>query len=199
MNRARNSLVGFAVLIVAMGTHAQTATSTVTVTGYLTDTLCGARGANHLHAEHARRSVASGKAQYAIYDEQSRQLYILESGPGAGSSAQAGIEAWLGQRVRITGTVGATPLRRAGQSYAPDAVATVEVNGVQRPVSGNASRTGTAPGTPLSTGAASSAPTPRVQQHEKALDTATPVAGVLAIASIEPATAAPANRKAAPR
>jgi len=62
MNGTQSSLVGFAaLLIVAMGTHAQTATSTATVTGYLTDTLCGARGANHFHAEHARRSVASGK------------------------------------------------------------------------------------------------------------------------------------------
>ncbi len=40
--------------------------ATVTVTGFVTDTLCGAKGANHLHAEHARRSVASGKAQYTL-------------------------------------------------------------------------------------------------------------------------------------
>jgi len=164
----------------------------VTVRGYMTDTLCGARGANHLHAEHAKRSVASGKAQYAIYDEQTRQLYILQSEQGAGSSGQASLEQWFaqyaGERVRITGTVSATPIRRAGQSFAPDAVATVrDANGVQRPVSGDASRTGLAPGTPLgaTTGAASSAPTPRVQTHAKVLDTTTRIAGVLTISSVE--------------
>jgi len=178
MNCTGKILAGFAiVLVVAIGTQAQTASSPVTVTGYVTDTLCGARGANHLHAEHARRSVASGKAQYAIYDERTRQLYILED--------KAAAEQWLGQRVRITGTLGVSPLRRAGQSYAPDAVATVkDARGTQVPVSGDASRTGLAPGTPLSAGAASSAPTPRVQTHAKALDSATPVAGVLSISSV---------------
>lgn len=153
--------------------------------GYLTDTLCGSRGANRLHAEHARRSVASGKAKYAIYDEQSKQLYIIEDAALA--------ERWLGQRVRVTGTVGATPLRRAGQSYAPDAVATVrDAQGRQRPVSGNPSAADAASGrAPLDT------TTPRVQQHRNALDTTTPIAGVLTIATIEPAdaTAAPPDRR----
>jgi len=65
-------------------------------------------------------------------------------------------------------------------------VATVkDARGTQAPVSGDASRTGLAPGTPLSAGAASSAPTPRVQTHAKALDSATPVAGVLTFTSVE--------------
>ena len=132
-----------------------------TVTGYITDTMCGKRGANALHIDHAKRAVASGKAQYAVYDEATKRLYILES--------QAQAAQYLGQRVRITGTLSASPVRSAGESYAPDAVATVTTRGAVSATSGE----------PLPSA------TPRVQQHAKALDTSTPVAGVLSATSIE--------------
>jgi len=159
--------------------------ATVSPRGYITDTMCGAKGATSKHIDCAKRNVASGKAQYAIYDESSRRLYILDAGTEAGGTpaVRSLIEqpAAAGQRVRITGTVSATPITRAGQSLVPDTEAA--------PSSAeNAAGINPAPTTE---GAASSAPTTttpmRVVTRAKALDTSTPVAGVLTIASIEAA------------
>ena len=153
--------------------HAQV--NQVSATGWITDTMCGKRGANALHIDHAKRAVASGKAQYALYDEATKKLYILDSGQGAGGGGQW--EQWLGQRVRITGTLSASPIRSAGESYAPDAVATYkDSSGTVR----GTSATSTDPST--ATAASGQA---RVQQHAKALDTSTPVAGVLSVSSVE--------------
>ena len=144
------------VLLLATGVASQTPTA-ISVTGFITDTLCGAKGANPKHIEHAKQTVASGKAKYAIYDERTKQLYILDGSQVAGDpstgSGQAAIEQYLGQRVTITGTLSATPVKRAGQKLDP--------------ASGEVVRH-----------------TPRVGAP---LDTSTPVAGVLAVASIEPA------------
>lgn len=124
----------------AAGVYAQQPPQ-LTATGWITETMCGAKGANAQHADCARRRVASGKAKYALYDQQTRRLYILEP--------EATAVAYLGQRVRVTGIVSATPLQRAGQS-------------IDRR-------------------------TQRVVAHADALDSSTPVAGVLNIASIIPA------------
>lgn len=148
------------------------------VVGFVTDTWCGRKGANAQHAEHARRSVASGVGQYAIYDEATKKLYILEP--------QATAAQYAGQRVKITGTLGATPLTRAGQSYAPDAVAAYK-----DPSAPNGFRATGATTSGNTQDAATSAPTAarssaaKVQSHEAALDQTTPIAGVLTISSIE--------------
>jgi hypothetical protein len=88
--------------------------------------------------------------------------------------------------VRITGTLSASPITRAGQSYAPDAVA------APKDASGNADQSSAAPrlvGAARTVTSDPSAPagqgSPRAQQHRKALDTTTPVAGVLTISSVE--------------
>ncbi len=148
-------------------------TSTVTVTGFLTDTPSGRSGATALNVESAKHNVASGKAKYAIYDEATRKLYIL--------APQDTAVAYLGQRVKITGTLSASPLTRAGQSYAPDAVATPKDS------SGNADQSNAArmvsgdPSAPAGPGPA------HVQTHNKALDYSTPIAGVLTISSVQAA------------
>jgi hypothetical protein len=49
----------------------------ISVTGFVTDTLSGRRGANALHVDAAKRAVASGMAQYALYDEKTHKLYII--------------------------------------------------------------------------------------------------------------------------
>jgi hypothetical protein len=98
------------VLALTLSAGAQTATE-VSATGYITDTLCGRKGATAQHADHARRSVASGKAKYALYDERTRQLYILDPQETAAQH--------LGQRVTITGTLAAAPEKRAGQKAEP--------------------------------------------------------------------------------
>jgi len=164
-------------------------TGEATVTGFVTDTWCGRRGASEKHAEHARTAVASGKAQYAVYDEATRKLYLLDAQTAA---------PYAGQRVKVTGTLTATLLRHAGQSYAPDAVAAYRdpsaPNGLR--ASGATSGTSTAPGTiqtatptavyPESTAGRRRAISDqgKVQSHEDALDQTTPIAGVLSISSI---------------
>ena len=182
-------------LVVAGMTFAQRQDAT-TVTGFVTDTWCGRKGASEKHAEHARRSVASGKAKYALYVETQAptargasidgKLYILDSGQWSVAGGQGNLERlfaqYAGQRLRITGTVSATPIRHAGQSYAPDAVATVRVNGASRPVNATTATPATT-ADPSVTGATSGQA--RVQQHHKALDTTTPVAGILTIAAVE--------------
>jgi len=154
--------------------------------GYLTDTMCGAKGATSKHVDCPKRQVASGKAQYAIYDEASRRLYILDLGTQAGGSeagkmpaVQQLIEQHLGQRVRITGTVSLTPITRAGQSLVPDTE--------EGAVPSSAENAGGINPAPATTSAPTTNPPMRVVTRAKALDTSTPVAGVLSISSIEPA------------
>jgi hypothetical protein len=202
--------------------------------GFLTDTLSGRVGATGQHGELSKRNVASGKAKYAIYDEKSKQLYILactapsgqspaSSGteqavssqlsavnepseatshespsasdpPAAGVSSeewknldQRCVEQYLGKRVRITGTVSASPITRAGQSYAPDAIA------APKDASGNADQTSAARTVSGDTNASAGQGSARVQHHASvasgagrgAQDTSTPVAGILTISSVE--------------
>ncbi|MGH9793547.1 MAG: hypothetical protein ACRD5G_02130 [Candidatus Acidiferrales bacterium] len=159
----------------------------MSLTGFVTDTSCGHKGANAQHAEHARRTVASGVAQYALYDEATKRLYILEP--------QATAAQYVGQRVKVTGALGTTPLTRAGQSLAPDAVAAYldrDPPAASSTASGQANglRATGATASGNTQGAASSAPTaahstePKVQSHENALDQTTPIAGTLTISSI---------------
>ena len=136
------------ILLLWLGGSAQQAV--VIVTGFITDTLCGKSGANPKHIEHAKRSVASGKAKYAIYDERTKQLYILEGPKVEGDTSNVNIEQYLGQRVTITGTLSPTPVKRAGQKLDPASGEVVR----------HTPRAGTA------------------------LDTSTPVGGVLRIESI---------------
>lgn len=80
--------------------------SRTTVTGWITDTLCAAKGANAQHVECAKRSVASGKAKYALYDERTKRLYILEP------QETVALYLALGQRVKVTGTLNFSPQQR---------------------------------------------------------------------------------------
>jgi hypothetical protein len=98
-----------AVFLIAAGMFifaAGAQTNTVIVAGFVTDTLSGRRGANSLHANAARRNVASGMAKYAIYDEKTKKLFILD---------QQTAMSYLGQRVTATGTLVPSPMVHAGQ------------------------------------------------------------------------------------
>ena len=141
---------------------AQQASQTIS-TGFVTDTLCGAKGANEFHTDCAKRSVASGKAKYALYDDRARRFYIIDGSASLTTRPQGTIEQYLGQRVRITGTLSASPLRNADEMLAPDSTAGL------KDTSGNAPR--------------SSDPA-RVQRHARAKDS-TPIGGVLTVSSIE--------------
>lgn len=111
MIRCRLAISALGCVLITLLAAAQS--TETTVAGYLTDTLCGARGATERHIECPKRVVASGKGQYAIYDEREKRLYILEPQATADPATRDG------QRVKITGTVRETPLTRAGQSLAP--------------------------------------------------------------------------------
>jgi hypothetical protein len=84
-------------------------TSQVSVTGFITDALSGRTGATAQHAEATKRNVEAGMGKYAVYDEKTKQLYILEP------QATAAVYLDLGQRVTVTGTLAANPVKRAGQ------------------------------------------------------------------------------------
>ncbi len=167
------------VLVLASSIAAQMPVS-VTATGYLTDTMCGAKGATSKHIDCPKRQVASGKAQYAIYDEASRRLYILDT---SNAASRAQIESFLGQRVKITGTVSSTPITRAGQSLVPD----TEAAPSSTENAGGINPAPTTTGAPTTSSAPTTNPPMRVVTRAKALDTSTPVAGILTISSIEPA------------
>ena len=161
-------------MIFAVFTASGQTPATVTATGYLTDTMCGAKGATSKHIECAKRKVASGKAQYAIYDEATRRLFILDSSTAA---SRAQVESYLGQRVKITGTVSSTPITRAGQSLVPDTEAAPS----------STDNAGGINPAPTTSSAPTTNPPMRVVTRAKALDTSTPIAGVLTISSIESA------------
>ena len=172
-------------LMLGSAAYAAAQTTNATVTGFLTDTLSGRSGATALNVESAKRNVASGKAKYAIYDEKTQKLYILACVTPASAvptfDDHRCVEQYLGQRVKITGTLSPTPLTRAGQSYAPDAVATPIKSDGNPDQSNTARMVSGDPTAPSGQGPA------RVQGHRKALDTSTPIAGVLTISSVEPA------------
>lgn len=84
----------------------------LSVTGFVTDTLSGKRGANALHVDAAKRAVASGMAQYALYDEKTHKLYIL--------APQDSAVAYLGQHIKITGTLAPHPVQHGAQMTDPN-------------------------------------------------------------------------------
>lgn len=79
------------ILVASLSAIGAQVTISVSATGYITDTMCGAKGANAQHVDCAKRSVASGNgsaalttgAKYALYDEATKKLYILQ-GSGVG-------------------------------------------------------------------------------------------------------------------
>ncbi len=89
--------VGLMIVSLFLVLPATPQTTQVTVTGWMTDTACGAKGANALHIGCAKRKVASGKAKYAFYDERARRLYVLAD--------QQAAEQYLGQHLQVSGTL----------------------------------------------------------------------------------------------
>jgi hypothetical protein len=111
MNRLKCSGVALAMGLLAVAAYAQTAQVQTSVTGFVTDTLAGKRGANALHAEASKRNVAAGMAKYAVFDEKTQKLYVLQP--------QATGEAYVGQRVTVSGTLAPSAMQHAGQGQDP--------------------------------------------------------------------------------
>jgi hypothetical protein len=95
--------------LLAVVAHGQS--TQVTVTGFVTDTLSGRRGANDLHGDASKRSVAAGMAVYAVYDEATKKLYVLQP-QGVGAT-------YVAQRVTVTGTLAPSAMQHAGQHVNP--------------------------------------------------------------------------------
>lgn len=69
----------------------------VVVTGWVTDTDCGAKGAKEGHAECAAKCVKEKGAKWAIYDPDTKTMWVItdqEKGPGM-----------AGKKVKAKGTV----------------------------------------------------------------------------------------------
>jgi hypothetical protein len=100
-------LVGETLLIAGCMTGTWSQGNTLSVTGFLTDTLSGRHGANALHIDAAKRNVAGGMAQYAVYSMKTHKLYIIQP--------QDTAAAYLGQQVKVTGTLTLSAMNHAGQ------------------------------------------------------------------------------------
>lgn len=85
--------------------------SPINLVGTVTDTLAGFHGADENHADAAQRNVKAGMALYAVYDEQTRKLYIIDPQDSAVS--------FIGERVTVTGTLATSPMQLAGQMVDP--------------------------------------------------------------------------------
>jgi len=65
--------------------------------GWVTDTHCGAKGANAKHADCAKKCVESQGAKYALYTPADKKVYVLEPQDKAAEHA--------GHHVKVTGSV----------------------------------------------------------------------------------------------
>ena len=110
MSRLKYVLIAAMSSIFIVAVHAQTASTTVT--GFVTDTLSGRHGANALHGDAAKRNVAAGMAQYAVYDEKTHKLYILEP--------QSSGVLYICQRLTVTGVLASSPMTHSAQTIDPN-------------------------------------------------------------------------------
>jgi hypothetical protein len=66
-------------------------------TGWITDTMCGAKGEKAAHADCATKCVKEMGAKWALYNSSDGKLYVLEPQDKAAGHA--------GQHVKVKGTV----------------------------------------------------------------------------------------------
>lgn len=111
MSRFKFAIIATISGLLILGAQAQTPGPS-TVTGFVTDTLSGKRGANALHVDAAKRNVAAGMAQYAVYDEKTHKLYILEP--------QSTVLPYICQRIKVTGTLASSPMIHGAQTIDPN-------------------------------------------------------------------------------
>jgi hypothetical protein len=111
MNRFRIVTIILMGLLAFPGEGSRAQSAQVTVTGFVTDTLSGIHGANELHGDASKRNVASGMAVYAVYDEGTKKLYVLQP--------QATGATYVSQRLTVTGTLAPSGMQHAGQHVNP--------------------------------------------------------------------------------
>ncbi len=96
--------IPLAILALALGLGLSTTTSAqekpgdqVTITGWLTETECGAKGANAGHVDCAKKCVKEKGAKWAIYNPEDKSLWIL-------TDQTKGPE-MLGKQIKVKGTM----------------------------------------------------------------------------------------------
>ncbi len=75
----------------------KTTTGESSWTGWVTDTQCGAKGANANHADCAAKCVKEKGAKYALYNPKDQKTYILDPQDGAADHAA--------HHVKVSGTL----------------------------------------------------------------------------------------------
>lgn len=65
--------------------------------GYVTDTMCGAKGASADHADCATKCVKEHGAKFALYDESTKKVYVLDP--------QEKVAEHAGHEVTVEGTL----------------------------------------------------------------------------------------------
>ena len=101
----------FVLTALLLVSRSQAQNSSTLVCGTVTDTLAGFSGADEKHADATTKNVKAGMAKYAVYDEHTKRLFILEP--------QDSAVAYVGQRITVTGTLASSPMKHAGQMVDP--------------------------------------------------------------------------------
>jgi len=81
-------------------------------TGWITDTHCGAEGANAKHAGCAKKCVEGMGAKYALYTPSNKKVYTLEPQDRASGHA--------GHYVKVKGTVDGETIKVASIEMIPE-------------------------------------------------------------------------------
>jgi hypothetical protein len=93
-------LMGVAVVLLAAGigmAQDKPMAKTMTWHGWVTDTECGAKGANAKHADCATKCVKEKGAKYALYNTTDKKVYVLDNQDEAAAHA--------GHHVTVKGTL----------------------------------------------------------------------------------------------
>ncbi len=107
-------LAGVAAVLFVMSvgyTTARAAGEEKQYTGWITDSVCGAKGASEKHAQCAKSCAGRGE-KYALYDEASKKVYILDPQDPAAEHA--------GHHVNVKGTLDGETLHVTSISMAAE-------------------------------------------------------------------------------
>ena len=81
-------------------------------TGWVTDSMCGAKGASAKHADCAKKCVDGGHGKYALYNPADKKVYSLDP--------QEKLAEHAGHFVKVTGTVEGETIKVKSVEMAPE-------------------------------------------------------------------------------
>jgi hypothetical protein len=97
MKRALSMFGLLAALIATLSLGSATLAKDMTYTGWISDSMCGAKGANAAHKDCALKCVKEKGAKYVFVDSKTKKVMAIEN-------QDAVSEANLGQEVKVTGS-----------------------------------------------------------------------------------------------